>query len=489
MTLASTGGGRAAGHGAWESVVGLEVHLALKTRTKLFCGCAAETFGAPPNSHVCPVCLGLPGTLPVANRAAIELGATFALALHCRVPDATQFHRKHYFYPDAPKNYQISQLDHPLGEDGWLEVGGRRIGIVRCHLEEDAGRLLHPTYADHSLVDLNRAGAPLLEMVTAPDLRTPEEARAFLEQIRAIAQSLGISDAAPEQGKMRADVNVSVRRPGEGLGTKVEVKNLNSFKSVESALVSEIRRQTGLREAGQPVQAETRGWNEGGQKTYLLRTKEDSADYRYVVDPDLPPMRLGRDFAARLRAGMRELPADRRARYLALGVRASEADAIALDVTQARTFDAMLAAASALPPPAPSPRALATFLTVEVAGALHAGGGALEGVDGPAVVTLLAAVEAGAITLTNAKSLLGEVVAGADALALIEARGMRQISDESALTRLVEEVLAAHPDVVASAREHPKALNALIGQVMKASRGQAKADAVRALLERAIAAD
>jgi aspartyl-tRNA(Asn)/glutamyl-tRNA(Gln) amidotransferase subunit B len=470
--------------GSFESVIGLEVHLALRTRSKLFCSCSADTFGDEPNTHVCPVCLGLPGTLPVANRAAIELAATFAMALGCRLPDTTEFHRKHYFYPDAPKNYQISQFDRPIGEHGSVELAGRRIGITRCHLEEDAGRLVHPSYADHSLVDLNRAGAPLLEMVTEPDLRSPEEARAFLERIRTIARSLGVSDAAPEQGKMRADVNVSVRRPGEALGTKVEIKNLNSFKSVQSAIALEVRRQVLLREAGEPIEQETRGWNEGGQKTYVLRTKEGSADYRYLADPDLPPMRLGAAWQERLRAGMRELPDARRARYVALGVRGNEADLIVADLALARTFDEMLAAAPS-GAARPSAHTLATWLTGEVTGALHAAARpqGLEGVDGAALVALIAAVDDGTITGTSAKDLLPEVLAGADPLELVEARGLRQITDTSALEALVDEVLAAHPAVVASVRENPKALNALVGRVMRASAGQARAEAVRALLQ------
>lgn len=469
----------------FESVIGLEVHLALKTRSKLFCGCTAETFGSEPNRHVCPVCLGLPGALPVVNARAVELAATFALALGCRVHEHTQFHRKHYFYPDAPKNYQISQFDRPIGEHGALELQGRSIGIARCHLEEDAGRLVHPAYADHSLVDLNRAGAPLLEMVTEPDLRTPTEARALLERVRAIARALGVSDAAPEEGTMRADVNVSVRRPGAPLGNKVEIKNLNSFRSVQAALEREIRRQVLLLEEGGEVTQETRGWNEGGQKTYVLRTKEQAADYRYMVDPDLPPMRLTEEHQRCLRDLMRELPDAKLARYAGLGVRDAEAGVIALDVDLAATFDAALEAARQLPPAAtPEAQAVATFLTSEVAGVLNARGQRLRDthLDPAALVALLAAVQQGEVTLANAKAILGEVLDGADPIALIEARGLRAIRDEGALAALVDEVLRAHPDVVASAREHPKAVNALIGRVMRASAGTAKADTVRALL-------
>lgn len=261
-----------------EPVIGLEVHLALNTKSKMFCACRADTFGLAPNSSTCPVCLGLPGSLPTINRKAVEKALRFSLALHCQIPEVTQFHRKNYYYPDAPKNYQISQYDRPLGAKGYLELaGGRRIGITRCHLEEDAGRLVHPAYADYSLVDLNRAGAALIELVTEPELRTPEEAREFLVRVRAIAQAIDVSDANPEEGKMRADVNISLRRPGESLGTKVEVKNLNSFKSVQRSLEYEIKRQRRILESGGSISQDTLGWDEGGQKTFLLRTKEETA--------------------------------------------------------------------------------------------------------------------------------------------------------------------------------------------------------------------
>jgi aspartyl-tRNA(Asn)/glutamyl-tRNA(Gln) amidotransferase subunit B len=486
MTRPATRAGSAFARGGagYESVIGLEVHLALKTRSKLFCGCANDTFGAEPNGHVCPVCLGLPGALPVANARAVELAATFALALGCRVNRHTQFHRKHYFYPDAPKNYQISQFDRPIGEHGTLELNGRRIGITRCHLEEDAGRLLHPTYADHSLVDLNRAGAPLIELVTEPDLRSPEEARAFLERVRAIAQALSVSDAAPEEGKMRADVNVSVRRPGEPLGNKVEIKNLNSFRSVATALEREIRRQVLLLEDGGEVAQETRGWNEGGQKTYVLRTKEGAADYRYMVDPDLPPMRLTPERLRALQGAMRELPDAKRARYERVGVRPAEAGAIALDVDLAAAFDATLEAAQRGGGPRVEPQAIATFLTSEVAGVLNARGQRLTDtrLDPAALVALLQAVHRGEVTGANAKAILGDVLNGADPTLLIESRGLRAIRDEGAITALVETVLREHPDIAASARRHPKAVNALIGRVMRASGGNAQADTVRALL-------
>jgi len=464
-------------------VIGLEIHLALRTRSKLFCGCSAESFGLEPNVNTCPVCLGLPGSLPVTNETAIEKAVRFSLALNCRIPEITQFHRKHYFYPDAPKNYQISQFDRPVGEHGWVELeSGRRIGITRCHVEEDAGRLVHPAYAEYSLVDLNRAGAPLIEMVTEPDLRTPEEARAFLTQVQAVARALGVSDASPEQGKMRADVNVSLRAPDGSLGTKVEVKNLNSFKSVASALEFEIRRQARLLEEGRAVTQETRGWNEGGQKTYLLRSKEASADYRYMPEPDLPPLVLEEAWLDAIRAAMPELPQAKRERYLALGVRAQDAELIAFDVDTAGFFDA---ATGAYPGGAQgASQRIANWLIGDVAGLLNERGRTLSEVAlrPDALAAMVRRIDEGAISGKIAKEILPDVVDGEDPDAAVARRGLTQITDERALAELVERVMDAHPEVVASAREHPKAINALLGRVMKETRGAARPDAVRRLL-------
>ena len=462
----------------FEAVIGLEVHLAVKTSSKMFCGCSAETFGSDPNTHTCPVCLGLPGSLPVANREALEKAMMFSLALNCRVPERTQFHRKNYFYPDAPKNYQISQFDRPVGEHGHLDLTeDRRIGITRCHLEEDAGRSVHPAYADYSLVDLNRAGAPLIEMVTEPDLRTPEEAREFLTRVRAIAQSLGVSDAAPEEGKMRADVNVSLRRPGAPLGTKVEVKNLNSFKSVQAALAFEIKRQAQLLEDGREVTQQTRGWNEGGQKTYLMREKEESADYRYLPDPDLPPIRIDSEWLERIREATPELPDSKRQRYLAAGLRPFDADLIAYDIELARFFDSALDAGG-------EPQAVANWLNGDVTGYLRGRSESLADSDltPRLLVDLVALVESGEISGKTAKDILPEVMTGAEPRRLVEERGLGQIADEGEIERLVERVLGDNEAIVASVRENPKAVNALLGLVMKESRGKAKPDLVRRLL-------
>ena len=469
-----------------EPVIGLEVHLALSTKSKMFCGCAADTFGDAPNTHTCPVCLGLPGSLPTINREAFDKALTLALALGCRVPERTQFHRKNYFYPDAPKNYQISQYDHPVGEGGVLKLsGGRRIGITRCHLEEDAGRSQHPTYAPYSLVDLNRAGAPLVEMVTQPDLRTPEEARDFLQRVRAVARALGVSDANPEEGKLRADVNVSVRRPGEPFGTKVEVKNLNSFRSVQRALEFEIKRQARVLEEGGRVRQDTLGWDEGGQKTYLMRTKEGEADYRYFPDPDLPPIEIGSDWLERIRAATPELPDAKEARYQALGVRADSAALLAYDVALSTFFDRTLAGAGQ----GVNAQAVANWLSGDVTGFLNANALTLASsqLTPEHLAGLVGLVEAGTISGKVAKELLPEVISGADPGALVRERGLEQLTDTAALESVVEQVLTENLKLVEEAKANPKAVNALLGRVMKASGGKAKPELVRELLGQKLA--
>jgi aspartyl-tRNA(Asn)/glutamyl-tRNA(Gln) amidotransferase subunit B len=467
----------------FEAVVGLEVHLHLKTKTKMFSPAPADYFGALPNTHVHPVDLGLPGVLPVANAKAVEYAIMFGLALNCKIASWTQFHRKSYFYPDMPKNYQISQYDLPIAEHGWLEVEGTRIGIKRVHLEEDAGKSLHPDFGEHSLIDLNRAGSPLIEMVTEPDIRTPEQARVFLSHIRSIAQTLGISDANPEEGKMRADVNVSLRRRGEPLGTKVEIKNLNSFKSVQRALEYEIKRQTELLRLGRRVEQATLGWDEGGGKTYVMRLKEGESDYRYFPEPDLPPIVVGEAWLERLRAAMPELPAQKFARYVASGVRPYDAEILAYNASLARFFDEALKVYDG------EPQKLADWLGTDVAGYLNERG--LEIQDTRLtpehlgrLVGLFAKSE---ITSRVAKNLLPEVMEGADPERLVQERGLRVVADTNALRSLVEKVVAANPNVVQQIKEGKlQAINALLGQVMRESKGTAKPEVVRQLLAEVI---
>src|SRR5690606_35344333 len=450
----------------FEPVVGLEVHLALRTATKLFCSCRVDASGGEPNADVCPVCLGLPGTLPVVNDRALDLAVTFALALGAEVAPVARFDRKHYFYPDSPKSYRISQHAPPLGGGGALPLpAGKAARRTPCHLQEDAWRLAHPPYASYSLVDLGRAGTPLIELGTEPDGSSPEEARAFLEEVQAIARATGVSDASPEEGKMRADVNVSLRGADGGLGTKVEVKNLNSFRNVAAAIAFEVKRQTRVLEAGRAVVQETRGFNEGGQRTYTLRVKEQAEDYRYLADPDLP----GVDLTARtaeLAARLPELPAERAARYEGLGLRAEEARLIAYDPAAAQAFDALLRAAPA------HAHALASWLTVDVAGALAAAAGRLVPLG-----------EEGKGSGPTSKGLLPEVLAGADPEPLVAVRGLAQVCDEGAHEGVVTAVVSANPELVERVRVNPKAINALLGEVMRATRGTAKPDLARRLLE------
>jgi len=407
----------------------------------------------------------------------------FALALGCEIAPWTQFHRKSYFYPDMPKNYQISQYDRPLWRNGYLEVAGERIGIKRVHLEEDAGKSMHPEGATYSLIDLNRAGAPLIEMVTEPDIRSPEQARLFLSHIRSIAQALGISDANPEEGKMRADVNVSVRRPGEALGTKVEIKNLNSFKSVARALEFEIRRQTELLRQGRRVEQATLGWDEAAGKTYVMRVKEGESDYRYFPEPDLPPLRIDQAWLERIKAAMPELPAQKYARYLASGIRPYDAEILAYNASLSRFFDQALERYEG------NPQSLANWLNADIAGYLNERG--LEIHDTrltPQNLAKLAGLqERGDITSRVAKDLLAEVMEGADPEKLVDERGLKAVVDAEAIRALVEKVVAANPQVVEQIKGgKAQAINALLGQVMRQSKGTAQPDLVRQLLAEAI---
>ncbi|MFQ6116992.1 MAG: Asp-tRNA(Asn)/Glu-tRNA(Gln) amidotransferase subunit GatB, partial [Candidatus Bipolaricaulia bacterium] len=295
-----------------ETVIGLEIHAQLKTRTKLFCSCRADRFDAPPNAYTCPICLGMPGALPVLNRRAVELAIKAALVFHCRVRERSLFARKNYFYPDLPKGYQISQYDEPLAAGGWVELADRRITIRRVHLEEDAGKLIHGE--GRSLVDFNRAGVPLIEIVTEPEIRSPREAKAFLKEIRQILRYIGVSDGEMAEGELRCDANISISTGGRE-GTRTEIKNMNSFRAVEEALSFEEARQKEALKRGGRVEQETLGWDSEGGRAILMRAKEESEDYRYFPEPDLPPLIVGREWVERLRAELPELPRERRRRW------------------------------------------------------------------------------------------------------------------------------------------------------------------------------
>ncbi|MEF2280175.1 Asp-tRNA(Asn)/Glu-tRNA(Gln) amidotransferase subunit GatB [Deinococcus sp. YIM 134068] len=461
----------------YRAVIGLEVHLQLRTRTKIFSACPADYHGAEPNAFTDPLTLGLPGTLPTLNREAVELALMFGLGLNCDVEGFTQFHRKNYFYPDAPKNFQLSQYDRPIARDGFLDVAGGRVRIKRAHLEDDAGKLLHPTYAPYSLLDLNRAGSPLIEMVTEADLTGAEQARAFLTAVQAIAQSLGVSDATPEEGKMRCDVNISVHRPGEPWGTKVEVKNLNSFRSVERAIEFETARQSRVLTSGGRITQDTLGWDEGGGKTFLMRTKEGEADYRYFPEPDLPPLNITPEWVGRVRSRMPELPAQKRERYVLAGVREADAETLSQGVPLGRFYDEALAS-----PPAPDAQKLANWLLTDVTGFLAAREQSIRdtGLRPAHLAALVRLIDEGTISGRVAKDLLPDVMSGQDPETLVQERGLTVVTDTGAIDAAIDAAISADPATVEKVRAgNAKAMNALFGPVMKATGGQAKPEVVR----------
>ncbi|HSJ53631.1 MAG TPA: Asp-tRNA(Asn)/Glu-tRNA(Gln) amidotransferase subunit GatB [Anaerolineae bacterium] len=473
----------------YEAVVGMEVHAQLSTRSKMFCGCSAEAFGAPPNSNVCPTCLGLPGALPVANRRAVEQTILVGLALHCRIASDAVFARKNYFYPDLPKGYQVSMYELPLCLEGWLEIEDeagtpRRIRIRRVHLEEDTAKLFHA--GDHSLVDLNRAGLPLIEIVTEPDIRTPEEARQYLTRLRSILRSLGVSTADMEKGAMRCEANVSLRPAGsETLGTKVEVKNLNSFRAVKQALDYEIARQGRRLAAGEAVRQVTMGWDEARGRTVEQRAKEESEDYRYFPEPDLPPLHVSPEWLAEVAARLPELPDERRRRFVAeYGLSETDAALLAQDREVADYFEAAANAARERRIPA---RSVGNWIGGELFRLLNEAGTGVGQVrvTPEALAELVALVEGGQVTANSGKAALAAMFAtGQGAAAVVQEQGLAQVSDEEALARVVDEVLLRHADEVAGYRAGKETLlQWFVGQVMRATRGKANPQVVVALLE------
>ena len=465
----------------YEMVVGLEVHVELATRTKLF-SASPNRFGDEPNTNIDPVTLGLPGALPVLNRQAVELAMRLGLALNCTVQRST-FARKNYFYPDMPKAYQISQYDEPICVDGWLDLpDGSRVGIERAHLEEDTGKSTHVGGSggrihgsEHSLIDFNRAGVPLVEIVSRPDIRSPEQARAYVSELRAILVAVGASDAKMEEGSMRVDANVSVRRPGAEFGTRCEIKNLNSVRSVGRAIEYEAQRQVALLDAGETIRQETRHWDENDGRTHTLRSKEDADDYRYFQEPDLVVVDPDPEWIERVRWSLPVLPAARRARLAEATGQAPDAEPV-LVVTDRGQDAYVLAVAEVGGDPA---RAL-----------IHVKEAFAEQGEHPAVpATDLAALTRmevdGELTATQAKQVLAELVAngGGDPRAIAAARGFEAM-DTSELERMVDDAIAAQPDAWAKfCAGEGKAMGALVGAVMKASKGQADGKAVTALLE------
>ena len=472
----------------FETVIGLEVHAQLLTRSKMFCGCSTA-FGAAPNTQTCPICQGMPGTLPVINRRAVEFGIKTALALGCTVNERNRFARKHYYYPDMPKNYQISQYEEPLAEHGRLEIeaGGatRAIGIQRLHLEEDVGKLLHEgnlETAQSSQVDFNRAGVPLMEIVSMPDLRSSEEAAAYLRALRAILVYLGVCDGNMEEGSLRCDANISLRpRGATELGTKVEIKNMNSFRNVQHALDYEVKRQSRALVAGERVVQETRLWDPDRGQTVSMRSKEYAHDYRYFPEPDLPPLQIDARWQHELRAALPELPAARRRRIVAsYALSDHEADLL----TQGRGLaDYFEAAAGEYGKPKIVANWVLNDLLREVPGDDDRAVAACPVPPGH-LVGLLRLIDDGTISGRIAKDVFEKMYrSGESASAIVAREGLTQVADADALAAVVDRVLAAHPKVVQDYRAGKKAaLGFLVGQVMKSTEGRANPALVNTLL-------
>jgi aspartyl-tRNA(Asn)/glutamyl-tRNA(Gln) amidotransferase subunit B len=471
----------------YEMVIGLEVHVQLGTRTKIFCSCPVE-FGHAPNTNVCPVCLGLPGALPVLSLPAVELGIKGSLALNCQVQGSSVFARKNYFYPDLPKGYQISQYDKPLALAGYLDITvdgeKKRIGITRVHMEDDAGKSSHDGFRDsesYTYVDLNRSGTPLIEIVSEPDIRSSDEANAYLTELKQALQFAGVSSCDMEKGHLRCDANVSVRlRGAEKLGTRAEVKNLNSFRFLRQAIEYEFERQVAIVESGGRVVQETRLYNVDSGTTHSMRSKEEAHDYRYFPEPDLLPLRVSEAWLNDVKAQMPELPQARRTRFIEqLGLREYDAQVLTATREMAEYYEAAAAAAG-------DPKAAANWVMGDLSGLLNAAGKDIteSPVSAAHLGELVALIGKGELSGKLAKEIFPKMFETGDApSAIMEREGLRQISDTVALEKMVEEVIAANPKQVEQFRSGKTAvIGFLVGQVMKASRGQANPAAVNQLL-------
>ncbi len=480
----------------WEIVSGLEVHCELATATKIFCSCANQ-FGEEPNTNVCPVCLGLPGSLPVLNEKAVEYALRVGEAFHFTVPAQSVFHRKNYFYPDMPKNFQTTQYDEPICEHGWLEVDGVRLGITRAHLEEDTGKSMHMGGAggrihgaSHSLIDYNRAGVPLLEIVSEPDIRSSEQAAAYVDELRSTLKAIGVSDVKMEEGSLRVDANVSVRRIGDtGFGTRCEIKNLNSLKSLRDAMDHEAARQIEILEDGGEIRQETRLWNENEGHTASMRSKEEAYDYRYFPEPDLVPVQPTDELRAHVRATMPELPAARRTRLMA-ELSISEQDARTLLSTDGLADFAEAAVVLGAPP-----RDAALWTTQDVSAHLNVlgGGATVEGLDPGLLVETLQLVSDGLVSRNQGKEVFAAALAGEGRPAQIVAdRGLAQVSDSGALGAVVDEVFAANSAAVQEWRDgddkvRKKKRGFLMGEAMKALKGQGNPQLLNQLIDERLA--
>ena len=460
----------------FKTTIGLEIHVQLKTKSKMFCGCNNNAEEAQPNTLVCPVCLGLPGTLPVANKQAIEWTVKTGLALNSKIAEFSKFDRKHYFYPDLPKGYQVSQFDLPFLVGGEVKIetenGDRTIHLTRIHLEEDAGKLIHS--GNDSLVDLNRAGTPLMEIVTEPEIASPTEAKLFLQELRSILRYLNVSDADMEKGHMRADANISLSSTDE-LGVPVEIKNMNSFRMIERALSYEEKRQVEELEAGRKIAKETRGWDDVKGETYSQRSKEFAQDYRYFPEPDLPPFEVHKMFDLdKLKTEVPELPSEKRAKYQEMGISKQDSEILALDQDMAKYFDAVSGQVS--------PKLAANWIINE----LKIDG--LKKVEAEKLIGLIALIEDNTISGKIAKDVLIDMIeTGKNAQKIIEEKGLKQIGDESEIEKIVDQVISENSEIVASIKAgKTAAIGFLVGQIMKETKGQANPGVVNKILEEKI---
>lgn len=468
----------------YETVIGLEVHVELHTNTKIFCGCATS-FGAPPNSNTCPVCLGHPGVLPVLNRQAVDYAIKASLALNCEISMDTKFDRKNYFYPDSPKAYQISQFDKPVGQNGWIEIEvegkTKRIGITRLHLEEDAGKLVHMDGSNASLVDFNRVGTPLLEIVSEPDIRTPEEARAYLEKLRTIMLYCDVSDVKMEEGSMRCDANISIRPWGqEQFGTRIELKNMNSFRGVQRGLEHEEWRQAEALDSGEEIVQETRRWDENLGKTISMRSKEEAHDYRYFPDPDLVSISIDEAWLERIRSSIPELPDARKARYTNdYGLSGYDAEVIIASMQLADLFEETLQYTK-------DAKQAANWIMGDLLGYLNANNLEIQDValTGQSIGEMIGLIENGTISSKIAKTVFKSMLeSGKSPKQIVEEQGLVQISDEGAIKAIVIQVIENNPKSVADYKAgNAKAIGFIVGQVMKETKGKANPGLVNKLI-------
>ena len=469
----------------YETVIGLEVHVELATKTKIFCSCSTE-FGGAPNTHTCPVCTGMPGALPVLNRQVVEYALAVGLAVNCEINQYCRFDRKNYFYPDNPQNYQISQLYLPICHDGFVEIetaaGKKKVGIHEIHMEEDAGKLIHDEWEDCSLVDYNRSGVPLIEIVSEPDMRSADEVIAYLEKLRLIIQYLGASDCKLQEGSMRADVNLSVREAGAlEFGTRTEMKNLNSFKAIARAIEGERKRQIELLEDGKKVVQETRRWDDNKESSRAMRSKEDAKDYRYFPDPDLPPVTISDAWIQEIKDRQPELKTEKMARYQEeYGLSAYDADIITGAKHMADIFEATVSLCG-------KPKEAANWLMVEAMRLLKEEGQEPEAIrfSPENLAKLIVLVDNGTINRTVAKEVFEKIFAeDIDPEAYVEENGLKVVNDEGALRAVIREVIAANPQSVTDYHNgKERARGFLVGQTMRAMKGKADPAMVNRVLE------